>query len=241
MVYTVLRNLISNACKFTHRNGQITVEASLDGSNTHVEVVVTDTGVGISAINQENIFRIGHNVRSVGTGNEMGCGLGLILCNEFVAKNKGKIWMKSEENIWTKVFFSLPRSIIGKSVEETVSQRKYLLPDKQWQTISDSLIRLLVEDRIFKNQDITLKILSEKVKTNRVYLSQIINDMFNCNFNHLINDYRIKESLVLLENFKHLNLTIETVAEQSWFRNKSTFYTAFRKFTGKTPHEYLKE
>ena len=116
-----------------------------------------------------------------------------------------------------------------------------MLPDKQWQEISDGLIRLLVEDQIFKNQDVTLQLVSEKVNTNRGYLSQIINDMFSCNFNHLINEYRIKESVVLLEDLKNSNITIESVAEQSGFLNKSTFYTAFRKFTGKTPNEYLKD
>ena len=177
MVYTVLRNLISNACKFSFRNGKMTVEAHSIETNTHVEVVVADTGVGISAKNLENIFRIGHNFRSPGTGNEIGSGLGLILCKELVEKNKGKIWMESEENIGTKVFFTLPSSFSVYPVEETsdinTSQRKYLLPDKQWHEISDGLIRLLIEDKVIKNQDITLQNVAEMINTNRVYLSQI--------------------------------------------------------------------
>ena len=177
MVFTLPRNLISNACKFTHRNGKITVEAHSVENNTHIEVVVADTGVGISALNLENIFRIGHNFRSPGTGNEIGSGLGLILCKELVEKNKVKIWMESEENIGTKVFFILPRSFSVYPVDETseinTSQRKYLLPDKQWHEISDGLIRLLIEDKVFKNQNITLQNVAEMINTNRVYLSQI--------------------------------------------------------------------
>lgn len=94
MVYIVMRNLISNACNFTHLNGKITIGASIDWNNSNVEVVVSDTGVGISAKNQENIFRIGHNVRSAGTGNEMGSGLGLILCKEFVEKQRADLERK---------------------------------------------------------------------------------------------------------------------------------------------------
>ena len=96
MLNTVLRNLISNAIKFTKPGGEIAI--SHNETENHDVISVKDDGVGISEENQENLFRIDVNVSQVGTNNEKGTGLGLILCKEMVEKHQGSIDVTSKEN-----------------------------------------------------------------------------------------------------------------------------------------------
>ncbi len=106
MINTVLRNLVTNAIKFTPQNGKITI------ISTHFEdkviICVKDTGVGISQKSIDKLFRIDENLTTIGTANEQGSGLGLILCREFVEKNNGKIWAESEIGVGSTFSFSLP-------------------------------------------------------------------------------------------------------------------------------------
>lgn len=106
MTLTVIRNLMSNAIKFTHPGGKITVSVVRHGNE--MEVTVADTGVGISKENQAKLFRIDVNHSTEGTNEEKGTGLGLILCKEFVEKNGGKIWVESEEGAGAQFKFTLP-------------------------------------------------------------------------------------------------------------------------------------
>ncbi|MBA4056016.1 MAG: hypothetical protein C0490_14975 [Marivirga sp.] len=105
-VNTVVRNLISNAIKFTPQEGMITLELTKMG--TDVVVSVTDTGVGMPPEVMHKLFRIDSKHSTKGTANEKGTGLGLILCKEFVEKNGGRIWVKSKEGQGSAFYFSLP-------------------------------------------------------------------------------------------------------------------------------------
>lgn len=106
MLLTILRNLVSNAIKFTHEGGQITISAI--GIESAVEVTIADTGVGISPENIKLLFNIESNISTKGTAMESGTGLGLILCKEFVVRNGGKIWVESELGKGSKFKFTLP-------------------------------------------------------------------------------------------------------------------------------------
>lgn len=106
MTDTVLRNLISNAVKFTDSGGRITVSAR--SFNEEVEISVSDTGIGIGEENLPKLFRIDQVLKKEGTAGERGTGLGLILCREFVEKNKGKISAESELGKGTTFRFTLP-------------------------------------------------------------------------------------------------------------------------------------
>ncbi|MEM9676130.1 MAG: ATP-binding protein, partial [Bacteroidota bacterium] len=104
MIRLVIRNLVSNAIKFTDQDDTITIEARQQ--DQQVLVTVSDTGVGISPEDIEKLFRL-NNHTTYGTANEKGTGLGLVLCREFVEGNGGKIWVESELEQGTTFFFTL--------------------------------------------------------------------------------------------------------------------------------------
>lgn len=109
MISTVLRNLISNAIKFTQAEGKITISAM--SKQNQLTVSVSDTGVGISKKRIDKLFNISDGYSTPGTQNEKGTGLGIILCKEFITINNGEIWVESKEGIGTTIYFSLPLSI----------------------------------------------------------------------------------------------------------------------------------
>jgi signal transduction histidine kinase len=108
MVSTVIRNLMTNAVKFTSDGGEIKI--STEQKNGKVQVTVSDTGIGISRENKNKLFRIDTFYRTHGTDNEKGTGLGLILCQEFIEKLGGKIWVESELTKGSQFHFTLPKS-----------------------------------------------------------------------------------------------------------------------------------
>lgn len=108
MLETILRNLVSNAIKYSHVGGQVIVTAnSIDGN---VSIQVEDFGTGISDEIRSTFFQIDAKQKSMpGTLGERGTTLGLILCKEFIEKNHGKIFVKSEVGKGSKFYFTLPK------------------------------------------------------------------------------------------------------------------------------------
>jgi signal transduction histidine kinase len=106
MVDTVLRNLLSNALKFTHPGGEINVLTTQDTKD--VTIAVSDTGIGIDGEHLSKLFQIDESCHTPGTAGEKGTGLGLILCKEFIEKNGGKIWAESEIGKGSSFKFTLP-------------------------------------------------------------------------------------------------------------------------------------
>ena len=106
MLNTVLRNLLTNAIKFSHKGSVICVEAA--ERENFVEICVADSGIGMDQKTIDNLFRIDVAHSAAGTENELGTGLGLILCKEFIEKSGGKIWVESEVGKGSKFYFCLP-------------------------------------------------------------------------------------------------------------------------------------
>lgn len=111
MMGTILRNLISNAIKFTPVGGEIVVAALKE--KDECMITVTDNGMGIKDEALDKLFRIDCSYSTMGTQNEMGTGLGLILCKDFVGKHGGKIWVEStcgnnEQESGSKFHFTIP-------------------------------------------------------------------------------------------------------------------------------------
>lgn len=108
MLNTVFRNLISNAIKFTRQNGQINISTIENTGNRTYTVVIEDNGIGMKETVLKHIFDIGSKHTSLGTANEKGSGLGLVLCKEFIEKMSGRIFVDSEYGQGTTFYFTLP-------------------------------------------------------------------------------------------------------------------------------------
>ena len=107
MINSVLLNLISNALKFTRRNGKVTISVN-NTEDKMIEICVSDTGVGMQKSVVEKLFTVGEKIRSEGTDGELSTGLGLLLCKEFVEKHNGKIWATSQPETGSTFYFTIP-------------------------------------------------------------------------------------------------------------------------------------
>jgi len=106
MFSTIVRNLVSNAIKYTPVGGTITIKAFIKDKDLLVSVV--DTGVGLEKEDIQRLFKIDSNFSMPGTANETGTGLGLILCKEFVENHGGKLWVSSNFGEGSNFSFSIP-------------------------------------------------------------------------------------------------------------------------------------
>ncbi len=108
MIETVIRNLVSNAIKFTKENGVITIDCI--EKNNQVFLSVTDNGVGIPQEKLDKLFNINENISTRGTKNEKGTGLGLLLCKEFMEMNYGKLFIESCPAVGSTFTICIPKS-----------------------------------------------------------------------------------------------------------------------------------
>lgn len=106
MLSTVLRNLTSNAVKFSHPNSQVLIKAIPNGGD--ILFSVHDRGTGIPPQLIDRLFKMESSFSTIGTEKEKGSGLGLILCKDFVEKSNGRIWVDSILNSGTTFYFSIP-------------------------------------------------------------------------------------------------------------------------------------
>lgn len=108
MINVVFRNLLSNAVKFSNKGGKIIISSSEDEKSS--SITVTDFGVGMDREQLENLFSIDKNITTVGTSNETGTGLGLLLCKEMIEKHGGHMTVKSEKGKGSEFSFAIPKS-----------------------------------------------------------------------------------------------------------------------------------
>lgn len=106
MITTVVRNLLSNAIKFTPHSGKITVSLEKDG--LYWKISISDTGIGINEGDMGKLFLLDSNPTTIGTSQEKGTGLGLILCKEFVERNGGIIGASSRVGMGSTFWFTIP-------------------------------------------------------------------------------------------------------------------------------------
>jgi signal transduction histidine kinase len=108
LVRTILRNLITNAIKFTPEKGEVAV--SYEYLPDHYQVCIADSGIGIPPERLQTLLNFKKPFHTLGTKKESGSGLGLSLCHEFVNKMGGKLWIISDVGVGTTIFFNLPYS-----------------------------------------------------------------------------------------------------------------------------------
>ena len=107
MIGTVMRNLISNAVKFTPQEGALTIRDKV--TDRHIQIEITDTGIGIEKENLDKLFQIEETITTRGTSGEYGHGLGLIICKELIDLHNGKIEIRSTVKKGTTVTITLPK------------------------------------------------------------------------------------------------------------------------------------
>jgi signal transduction histidine kinase len=108
MFEAIVRNLVSNAIKFTPAGGSIYFSAYINKENL-IEIKVSDTGIGMNPELKSKLFSLSENTSRKGTDGESSSGLGLLLCKEFIEKHGGKIWAESEEGKGSTFYFAIPK------------------------------------------------------------------------------------------------------------------------------------
>jgi signal transduction histidine kinase len=109
MLGSILRNLITNAVKFSHKGDTVTIAAKPVPGNS-IEISVRDTGIGMSSVMVNDLFQLDVQVNRKGTDGEPSTGLGLLLCKDFIEKHGGKLWVESEEGKGSTFHFTLPKA-----------------------------------------------------------------------------------------------------------------------------------
>lgn len=107
MLQFVIRNLVSNAVKFTRKGGKINVSAKIKDNN-RVEISIKDSGIGMNSAMVDHLFRLDSQINRNGTDGEPSSGLGLALCKEFIEKQGGKIAVESKEGKGSIFYFTIP-------------------------------------------------------------------------------------------------------------------------------------
>ena len=154
MFQTVLRNLASNAVKFTRQGGQVTISARPENDDL-ISVAVKDTGIGMTRQMVDNLFRIDVNTGRPGTIGEQSTGLGLLICKEFVEKHGGMIEVESEVDKGSVFRFSISGNIPGIIKDDASTE----LPSEVENRNLNGLKVLVAED-----DELTVRVISAMIK-----------------------------------------------------------------------------
>ena len=146
--------------------------------------------------------------------------------------------------LYSFVAYTISFIVIKKGYINKIDQTKYQttsISEEQSNDIFSSVLGIMGDEQQYKNPDLTLKSLSQRLKVTTQVLSMVVNQKSQQNFNSFINGYRIKESLRLFNEQKFDNQTIAAIAFEVGFNSISSFNTAFKKQTGKTPLTFRNE
>jgi len=156
ILQTVMRNLVSNAIKFTPEGGKVILSAKVD-DDKNIEISIRDTGIGMNKAMVDNLFRVDVKTNRLGTNNEPSSGLGLLLCKEFIEKYGGKLWVESEEGKGSTFYFTIPYHVPEK---ETIT-KKVEMKEDEIENKKNKLKILIAEDD--KASELLLTTLIEKI------------------------------------------------------------------------------
>lgn len=147
----------------------------------------------------------------------------------------------------------IKQDVLGSETTETMKRRyniretknrivpyRNLIRAELADELYDKIYEIIITQKKYKQPNFLASDLSKMLKTNTRYLSAVINSRFNMNFSNLINEYRIKDAKLLLNDKRYANKTIEEISAISGFANRQSFYAAFYRKVGITPNEYRK-
>lgn len=122
-----------------------------------------------------------------------------------------------------------------KSEEKAIEEEQ---PTQEDVALMKEVHELVSKEKIFKNADLTLDLMAKQMSINRNYLSKAINQTTGKNFNTYINEYRVKEAIKILSNEKSDVISIDAIAFDVGFNNRTSFYQSFKKITGLSPSDF---
>lgn len=128
----------------------------------------------------------------------------------------------------------------GTEVPQESKYKNSLLSEADKNNLADSIVNVMENNDEIFSVDFSSSRLAELVNTQYKYVSQVINEKFNINFNGFLNDYRIKEACRRINSGKFDNLTVEALGNSVGFKSRMSFFTAFKHITGLTPSEYIR-
>ena len=155
MLGGIMRNLVTNAVKFTPKGGSISISAK-SISDKHVQISVKDTGIGMNTTLLEGLFRLGTNTSRIGTAGEPSTGLGLIICKDIVEKHGGTLWVESKVGTGSTFYFTIPQGndtpgisaqnniIFTKTANNSARKLKVLVVE------DDEISRMLISSALHK-------------------------------------------------------------------------------------------
>ncbi len=118
---------------------------------------------------------------------------------------------------------------------------KSSLRDDEIIALSEKLIEVMDNRKIYKSKNLSLSELAELLETTPNKLSQVINQKFDKSFYDFINGYRVKEAKILLKDDKYINYTIESIGDEAGFNSRASFYRIFKQYEKKTPKQFISE
>lgn len=104
--------------------------------------------------------------------------------------------------------------------------------------MKDKIIKIIVDEKKYKDKDYSARRLAEDLGTNTRYISAVVNVRFNMNYTTFVNSYRIQEAMKLLSDVKNIGVKMEEISAMVGFSNRQSFYASFYKMNHMTPREY---
>lgn len=155
LLRTVIRNLVSNALKFTNDNGKIII--TVEEFNGMLKFSIADNGIGMSEMAISKLFKLDSKFTTKGTHNEKGTGLGLLLCKEFIDAHNGRIWVESRQNVGTTFYFTIPfisqvKEITAPVVVEEIIEEKIEIKNLKIMVVEDDNISIKLINNIMKDE-----------------------------------------------------------------------------------------
>ncbi len=129
------------------------------------------------------------------------------------------------------------------AISETKSSKyeKSSLSEEMKEVILKDILVLMEQEELFKNPQLVVDDIAEKIFTNKKYISQVINEKLNKNFYQFVNEFRVNHAIKSMDDPKYRNYTLEAIGDESGFNSRSSLITAFKKVTGKTPSDFKKQ
>ncbi|MFK7971704.1 MAG: helix-turn-helix domain-containing protein [Bacteroidia bacterium] len=148
-----------------------------------------------------------------------------------------RLYMSSPDRL--RALHFEPKPVQESLVSSTPEARTALEPDDETLMLSEQMVAMMETNQLYLDPELNLGSLAEKLHTNTSVLSKVINVTQEQNFNDFINSYRSREVMRRLENGDHERLTFLSIAIEAGFNSKATFNRAFKKYTGKTPRQFI--